>query len=201
MPNMNIAAPKDEDELQHLLYTAVKTGKPMAVRYPRGQGIGVTLKAEMHLLPVGKWEVLKEGTDLTVIAIGAVVSPALYAVQSLAKEGLDCALINGRFAKPIDFELLTGLSSRKRRLLTVEENVLSGGFGSSILEYLAQSQPHSFKIECISLPDRFIEHGNPAIFRAQYDLDTAGIIRRIKAAFPEVLIEKSVKPLSLPASF
>ncbi len=196
IPNINIASPKDEDELQHLLYTAVNLKKPMAIRYPRGQGTGAPLAPDLHLIPVGNWEILENGSDLAVIAIGSTVQPALEAVKDLQKEKIYCTLVNGRFAKPLDLELIKTLTSRTKRLLTVEENVLNGGFGSSILEYVTQSLPNDICIQCIGLPDCFIEHGNPSIFHAQYGLDKNGILKRIKNTFPELFIQKPFKPLS-----
>jgi 1-deoxy-D-xylulose-5-phosphate synthase len=194
LPNMHIAAPKDEDELQHLLYTAVKAGKPMAVRYPRGQVTGTPLKTDMQLIPLGKWEVLEQGADLTVVAIGSTVYPAWQAVKELAKENLACTLVNGRFAKPLDAELLTRLTSGTKKLLTIEDNVLYGGFGSAILEYLNLSHKNDVKTECLGLPDCFIEHGNSSVLRARYGLDATGIIRCINNSFPELFIQKAIRP-------
>jgi 1-deoxy-D-xylulose-5-phosphate synthase len=187
IPNMVISAPKDEDELQHLLYTAIKAGQPMAIRYPRGYGEGVALKPDLQLLPIGKGEILKEGLDLAIIAIGSVVYPALNAARLLSDVGIDCAVINARFAKPLDSEMLLGQAKKTLKLVTVEENALAGGFGNAVLDWLAQAGLSQVKVECIGLPDQFIEHGSPELFRAKFDLDSAGIARRTKAAFPELL--------------
>jgi 1-deoxy-D-xylulose-5-phosphate synthase len=199
IPNMVVSAPKDEDELQHLLYTAVKAGSPMSIRYPRGHGEGTALKTDPEFLPIGKGELLKEGPDLAILAIGSTVYPALNAARVLSDEGIDSAVVNARFAKPLDSVMVLE-QARKKRLITVEENTLSGGFGSAVLELLAQTQTSGVRIDCIGLPDRYIEHGRPDLFRSKYDLDSAGILRRIKAAFPDLKARKSARPLSSPAS-
>jgi len=197
IPNMVVSAPKDENELQHLLYTAVNAGCPMAVRYPRGQGEGVVLSPEFRMLEIGKGEILKEGADLAILAIGSMVTPALNAARCLSEEGIDSAVVNARFAKPLDSELVLAMARKTRRLLTVEENALAGGFGSAVLELLAQARLNDVTVECIGLPDRFIEHGSPEILHEKFELNPAGIVRRVKTAFPELLIKK---PLITPKS-
>ncbi len=191
IPNMIVAAPKDEDELQHLLFTAVQTGGPMAIRYPRGSGEGVTFKPDFQCLPVGKGEILREGQDLAILAIGSTVYPAMKAAALLEKEGIESTVVNARFAKPLDSELILSLASRIRRFVIVEENVLSGGFGSAVLDLLAKSGLSRVSVERIGLPDQFIEHGNPDIFRDKFDLNPSGIVRRVKTTFPELLIKHS----------
>jgi 1-deoxy-D-xylulose-5-phosphate synthase len=190
IPNMVVSSPKDEDELQHLLYTAVKAGRPMAVRYPRGYGEGVSLNPELHLLAVGKGEILKEGADLAVLAIGSTVYPALEAAKILAADNIDCGVINARFAKPLDSELILETARKTGRIITIEENALSGGFGSAVLDLLAKFKLCQVKVECLGLPDQFVEHGSPDLFRAKFDLDPEGIVRRAKSAFPELLVKK-----------
>jgi 1-deoxy-D-xylulose-5-phosphate synthase len=192
IPNMIVASPKDEDELQHLLNTAVKAGKPMAVRYPRGSGEGVALKAGLQLLPIGKAEVIKEGADLAILAIGSTVYPSLKAAEELAGDGIECSVVNARFAKPLDSALILELAKKARRLITVEENALTGGFGNAVLHLLAQSNLSQIKVECLGLPGQFIEHGHPDLFRAKFDLDSAGIRRRIKKAFPELAVKRTL---------
>jgi len=187
---MVVSAPRDENELQHLLYTAVKAGQPMAVRYPRGHGDGVDLSPDLRVLETGKGEIIKEGSDLAILAIGSTVTPALNAAKLLAEEGIDAAVANARFAKPLDSDLILGLAQNTGRLITVEENTLKGGFGSAVLELLAQSKIERVTVERIGLPDRFIEHGNPELLKAELDLDTAGIIRRIKSAYPDLLLKQ-----------
>lgn len=198
IPQMIVSAPKDEDELQHLVFTAVKTGQPMAIRYPRGFGNGIKLKSELELIPVGKGEILREGSDLAIIAIGSPVRAALEAADLLILESIECAVINARFAKPLDNELILGVAGKTNRVLTIEENTLAGGFGSSVLNLLVQNGMGQVKVECIGLPDRFIEHGSPELFRSKFDLDSTGIVRRIKAAFPEIGLKKPL--ISSPTS-
>ena len=189
LPNMTVAAPKDEDELRHMLYTATKLGGPMAIRYPRGQGVGVPLDEPLRLLPIGVSELVRQGDDLTIAAIGPAVWQALAAAEELSACGIECAVLNARFVKPLDRETLLALASRNGRLVTIEENVLAGGFGSAVLEALDQAGLTSVQVERIGLPDRFIEHGPQELFRAMFDLDAAGIVRRVRAAFPELVVE------------
>jgi 1-deoxy-D-xylulose-5-phosphate synthase len=184
IPNMLVAAPGDENELQDMLFTAVSAGQPIALRYPRGMGQGVKLRPELHALPLGKGKVLKQGKDVVIFALGSMVYPSLEAAALLDKRGIDTAVINARFAKPVDSAMVMEFAGKTPYLVTVEENTLRGGFGSSILEILAQSALQSLKIELIGLPDKFVEHGQQELFREKYDLDAAGIARRIISAFP-----------------
>ena len=186
LPNLTVAAPKDEDELRHLLFTATKLGGPMAIRYPRGRGVGAPLSDGLELLPVGVSELLRSGDDVTIAAVGPAAWAALAAAQELAASGVECNVVNGRFVKPLDSEMLLGLASRTGRLVTVEENVLAGGFGSAVLEAIESAGMEGVRVERIGLPDRFIEHGPQEIFRSMFDLDSEGIVRRVRAAFPEL---------------
>jgi len=187
VPNMVIAAPKDEDEFQHLLYTAVGAAQPMAVRYPRGDGEGVPLGRGFCLLPMGKGEILRKGEDVGILAIGSTVYPALAASERLEKEGIHCAVANARFAKPLDSDLIMELSAHTKRLLTVEENALAGGFGSGVLELLGKANLDGVRVECLGLPDRFIEHGPQELLRTMFNLDSEGIAMCIKTAFSELV--------------
>jgi 1-deoxy-D-xylulose-5-phosphate synthase len=186
IPNMVVAAPKDEDELQHLLFTAVKAGCPMAVRYPKGKGQGVPLSTDLQQLPLGKGEILRDGQDVCILAIGSTVYPALDAATQLAEEGIECTVINARFAKPLDSELILEQTSRTKRLVMVEENTLAAGFGSAVVQLLESSKLPGVRTECIGLPDEFIEHGPQELFRSMFDLDAEGIARRIRGSFPEL---------------
>ena len=177
IPNMVVAAPKDENELQHLLYTAVKSGKPMAVRYPRSPGLGVPLDATLHEIPLGKGEVVREGADVAIIALGASVSQSLEAAQRLASKGIEAAVVNARFAKPLDRTLITNLANRVKNIVTVEENVLSGGFGEGVNKLLEESGLSDIKVRNIGIPDEFVEHGTQSTLRAKYGLDTDGIVQ------------------------
>ncbi|MFC2007128.1 1-deoxy-D-xylulose-5-phosphate synthase [Chloroflexota bacterium] len=181
IPNLVVSAPKDENELQHLLYTAVKSGRIMAVRYPRGAGLGVELDAELHEIPIGKAETLRNGDDVVILAIGVTVSPALEAARKLSAKGVEATVVNARFVKPLDAELITSLAHRIKRVVTVEENTLSGGFGSSVTKLLQEADICDAQIKNIGIPDEFVEQGTQEDLRAKYDLDADGIFRRVMA--------------------
>ncbi len=189
VPNMVVAAPKDEDELRHLLFTAVNAACPMAVRYPRGNGEGVPMEHVLQQLPIGKGEVLREGHDLSILAIGSTVYPALTAAEQLSKDGVKCTVVNARFAKPLDQDLIVELGARTKKVLTIEENSINGGFGSAVLELFESHNLSDIKTRCIGLPDEFIEHGPQAMFRSMFGLDPKGIVRKVRASFPELFPE------------
>jgi 1-deoxy-D-xylulose-5-phosphate synthase len=191
IPNLIVAAPKDENELQHLLYTAVRCGKPMAVRYPRGCGVGVALDKELHEIPIGKWEVLRDGDDLALLAIGPMVTPALEAARMLAENKIEATVVNARFAKPLDSETLTGLASHIKRIITVEENTLSGGFGVSVLRHFQELAINDVQLRAIGIPDEFVEQGPQAVLRARYGLDARGIVRQALAMVPNHALTRS----------
>jgi len=178
IPNLVVSAPKDENELQHLLYTAINSESPMAIRYQRGSGVGVELDTVLREIPVGKGEILREGGDIAILAIGATVAPALEAAEELASNGIEATVVNGRFAKPLDSELITGLASHIKRLITVEENTLSGGFGSNIVNLVQKSGITDVQVRSIGIPDEFVEHGTQAILRSKYGLDAKGIVKQ-----------------------
>ncbi|MFC1958768.1 1-deoxy-D-xylulose-5-phosphate synthase [Chloroflexota bacterium] len=184
IPNLIVSAPKDENELQHLLYTAVKSSHPMAVRYPRGMGSGVKLDTELHPIPIGKGEIIRHGEDVAILAIGVMVTPSLEAAQELASRGIEATVVNARFAKPLDSELILDLASRTQRMVTVEENVLSGGFGSSVIDLLQESGISDVQVKSIGLPDEFVEQGAQAILRSKYGLDAKGIAEQVLSLFP-----------------
>ncbi len=184
IPNLIVSAPKDENELQCLLYTAVKSDHPMAIRYPRGAGLGVDLDTEPQPIPVGKGEIVRHGENVAILAIGAMVAPALEAAQELASSGIEATVVNARFVKPLDSELIVDLARRIRRMVTVEENTLSGGFGSSVLDLLQKSGISDIQVESIGLPDDFVEQGAQTILRAQYGLDAKGIAGQVLSLFP-----------------
>ena len=186
VPNLIVSAPKDENELQHLLYTAVESGYPMAVRYPRSAGLGVKLDAELHAIPLGKGEVLRSGDDVAILAIGTMVAPALEAATELSASGVEATVVNARFVKPLDSDLIIGLASRIKRIITVEENTLCGGFGSSVATLLQKSGRNDIQVKSIGLPDEFIEQGDQTILRAKYALDAEGITRQLLLFFPDL---------------
>jgi len=186
IPNLIVAAPKDENELQHLLYTAVKSDHPMAIRYPRGSGLGVELDTELHPIPIGEGEILRHGEDVAILAIGAMVAPALEAAQQLASKGIESTVVNARFAKPLDSELILGLANRIKRMVTVEENALSGGFGSCVVDLLQKSGISDVQVKSIGLPDEFIKQGAQAVLRSKYGLDAKGIAQQVLTLFPNL---------------
>jgi 1-deoxy-D-xylulose-5-phosphate synthase len=185
IPQLVVSSPKDENELQHLLYTATKLGQPTAVRYPRSPGTGVPLDTELHEIPVGKSEVLKYGDDVAILALGASVIPSLDAATNLAAQGIEATVINARFAKPLDTVLINEIAGRVKRIVTVEENVLAGGFGSAVAGLLQQSSRYDLTIKTIGIPDEFVEHGTQAVLRAKYHLDGKGIAQKVTELFPE----------------
>jgi 1-deoxy-D-xylulose-5-phosphate synthase len=190
LPEMTVMAPKDENELQHMLKTAVYSGTPIALRYPRGAGYGVPMDCDPAPLEIGRGEILTEGDDLTVVAIGATVYPALEACRILATEGIRATVINARFVKPLDRELILKAASATGALLTVEENALAGGFGSAILELLASEGMTGIRMKRVGIPDRFIEHGSQTQLRADLGLDAAGI-----AASARTLLARKDAPI------
>ena len=181
IPHMVVMAPKDENELQHMLKTAVDCQCPVSIRYPRGKGIGVNLDADPKTLEIGKGEVMREGLDLAIFAIGATVYPALAAAEQLAPEGIGIKVINARFVKPLDAELICQTVKSIKKILTVEENVLPGGFGSSVLELLAEKGLTGVEVKCVGVPpDVFVEHATQAQLRRKYGLDEDGIVRAVR---------------------
>ncbi len=175
IPNLIVSSPKDENELRHLLYTAIKSGKPMAVRYPRGTGLGVATDDNLHEIPIGKAEVLREGSDVAILAIGVTVQAARDAAENLSKLGIEATVVNSRYAKPLDSELILNLAGRIKRIITVEENTVKGGFGNCVLDLLQEENVSDIQVKCLGLPDTFIEQGTQEIIRNKYGLDAAGI--------------------------
>jgi 1-deoxy-D-xylulose-5-phosphate synthase len=179
LPNIVVMAPKDENELRHMLRTAVEYPGPAAVRYPRGEGFGVPLDPEVKTIPVGEAELLRDGDDLALVAYGTLVHPALEVAAELGAEGLSVAVLNARFAKPLDATRIVALAKKVRGLVTVEEHTGQGGFGSAVLEALAEAGV-ALPVRCLALPDHPIEHGDPAKQRAEAGLDGAGMARALR---------------------
>jgi 1-deoxy-D-xylulose-5-phosphate synthase len=180
IPNIVVMAPADENELQHMLKTAVECKYPVSLRYPRGKGVGVPLEDDLKSLAIGKGEVLREGSDLAIFAIGSTVHPALAAARRLEAEGVNIKVINARFVKPLDAELLSQTASQIKKIITIEENVLQGGFGSAVLEMLAEKNINNIQVKRLGLPDEFVEHATQAELREKYGLDEEGIVRAIR---------------------
>lgn len=161
IPNLILAAPADENEMQHMLKTAFDAKAPFVLRYPRGTGFGVKLDDEPQDLPIGKGVWLKKGKDATILAIGNRVHPALAAAEALKKHKIDCGVVNMRFVKPLDTQIIDEALKVSKHLVTVEDNMLAGGFGSAVAEYLADKQAN-FKLLRLGIGDKFVEHGKVA---------------------------------------
>jgi len=180
IPNMIVMAPKDENELQHMLRTAVECQGPVAVRYPRGSGRGVPIDEMPVSLAIGRGEILCEGSDLAVIAIGATVDAALSAAEELRKEGISVRVVNARFVKPLDADLVCRTARELKKLVIVEENVLLGGFGSAVLETLAAGGISGVQIRQLAIPDAFVEHATQQELRHIAGIDKDAILAAIR---------------------
>jgi 1-deoxy-D-xylulose-5-phosphate synthase len=181
LPGLTFMAPKDENELRHMLKTALELNGPVALRYPRGAGYGVPLDKEIQSLPIGKGELLRDGADLTIVAIGSTVMPAFKAAEQLAGQGINAGVINARFIKPLDADLILGQARVTGRIITVEENVLQGGFGSAVLELLHDNGMSQVKVKRIGIPDHYIEQGSQAQLRKDVGIDAEGIATAVQA--------------------
>ena len=178
VPNMVVMAPKDENELQHMVKSCVGCDRPAAVRYPRGSSLGVDMDPTPQTLPLGKGELLRDGVDIALVAIGVTVHPAAAAAERLEQEGVSAAVVNARFVKPLDAALIGAVARRVKCLLTVEESSAMGGFGSAVLELLAREGVVNLPVRCMGLPDRFIEQGPQDLLRRNYGLTADGICQQ-----------------------
>jgi 1-deoxy-D-xylulose-5-phosphate synthase len=176
LPNMVVMAPKDENEMRRMLMTALKHNGPIALRYPRGSGTGGILDKALEPIPIGKGQILKDGEDVLVLAVGRTVYEALDAYAELSKQGISAAVVNCRFVKPLDIELIGSLVKKIPRIITIEENVRQGGFGSAVLEFLNDAGITGFQLERIGVADTFVEHGPQNLLRSKYGIDAAAII-------------------------
>jgi 1-deoxy-D-xylulose-5-phosphate synthase len=179
MPNMIVMSPKDENELRHMLYSAYLSEKPTVVRYPRGEAYGVIMDKTLKEIPIGTWERLKDGMDIAIVACGNTVYPALSAAMELEGEGIHCSVINGRFVKPMDREMLVSLAQEVPKIMTVEENVLIGGFGSGVMEILSE-EGITIPVKRLGIPDAFLPHGSQGSLRKSIGIDKEGIKKSIK---------------------
>ena len=181
LPNFVVMAPKDENELQHMIYTGIKYDKgPIAIRYPRGSGYGIPMDKEFTFIPIGCGEILKESTqdEAVILAIGSTVYPAMEASKLLQKEGIKVAVVNMRFVKPIDKDLLKGFIRKGiRKFVTVEEHMLAGGFGSAVMETLENEE---VSIHRLGIGDHFVEHGPQEILRENEGINSKGIADKVK---------------------
>ncbi|MBN1277596.1 MAG: 1-deoxy-D-xylulose-5-phosphate synthase [Deltaproteobacteria bacterium] len=182
LPNMTLMAPKDENELRHMLYTAIQQSGPVAIRYPRGSAVGVEMDQEYRSIPIGQMEILREGSSLLILALGSAVYPSLEAASRLEEEGLSVCVVNCRFAKPLD-KRLSDLAKSIGRILIVEENIRQGGFGGAILEFLNDNGIENLRLKRLGLPDKFIEHGPAEMLKKKYGLDASGILKGARDLF------------------
>lgn len=180
VPNMVVTAPKDENELQHLMKTCLQYEGPASVRYPRGLSLGVKMDAEPTTLPIGQGELLKEGTDVAIIAIGVTVWEAFKAASRLEQHGISTAVVNGRFVKPLDANLIAEVAKKVRYVVTVEEGARMGGFGSAVLEALSGLGLSHLRTKVLGLPDWYIEQGPQDLLRERYGLTADGIFESVK---------------------
>jgi 1-deoxy-D-xylulose-5-phosphate synthase len=178
MPGLVVMAPKDEGELRHLLYTATLIGKPVAIRYPRGTGVGVDIEEELRVIDIGKGEILKEGEDVCLLAVGRMVEAAIYAAELLEQRGISTSVVNMRFVKPMDKEILRWAAERHLLVVTIEENSLIGGFGSGVLEFY-EVENINVSVTRIGIPDEFVPHGSTKRLLAEIGLDPGGIAYRV----------------------
>ncbi|MCZ6801463.1 MAG: 1-deoxy-D-xylulose-5-phosphate synthase [Nitrospirae bacterium] len=189
MPNLAIMAPKDENELQHMMKTCQTHNGPIALRYPRGASLGVEMDEEMSPLPIGKGELLREGSDVAIVAIGVTVHKAEEAAQRLEEEGISAAVVNARFVKPLDTQLIGAVAKRVKCLLLVEEGARMGGFGSAVLEFLSDEGILNVPTRCLGLPDWFIEQGPQDLLREKYGLTADGIYHQAKQLLDRVPLQ------------
>ena len=180
-PNIVLMAPKDEAELRDMLFTAIEHEGPVALRYPRGNGVGVDISAKPKLLEIGKSEILREGTDAAIIAYGSMVYPAIEAAEVLKSDGIEATVVNARFVKPLDEETILDLARNHSLIVTVEEAYLAGGFGSAVLELLeANDLQDKVKLVRMGVADEIVTHGDPKLLLGHYGLNADGIRDRVK---------------------
>jgi 1-deoxy-D-xylulose-5-phosphate synthase len=183
LPNIVLMAPRDEAMLARMLRTALTYDDgPVALRYPRGEGVGVPMPRSIAPIEIGRGEILREGDRVAVVGYGSGVQKALEAADLLAEGGLDVTVADARFAKPLDEELLTSLAAEHELLVTVEEGVLAGGFGSAVWECLNEAGGQVPRILRVGLPDRYVAHGKPALLHAEVGFTGRAIAQRIEAA-------------------
>jgi 1-deoxy-D-xylulose-5-phosphate synthase len=192
IPNLILMAPKDENEFQHMLNTASLLAQPVAIRYPRGRGEGVAMDSTLKLLEMGKGEVLAEGGDLLMLPVGSMVYRACEVARKLREEGIRVTVVNPRFIKPLDSQLLCGLAQKIGRVVTIEEHILAGGFGSAVIELLHERGLLDVEVLRLGIPDQFLEHGPQRVLREKWGLDCRGILARVKDFFMgEVDLQKA----------
>jgi len=180
IPGMVVMAPKDENELRNMLYTAIYHNGPIAMRYPRGSCVGVKLNSIFEKIKIGKAETMRQGNDIAILAIGNMVYPSLNAAEILAKEGIDAEVVNMRFVKPLDGDVIQNISKRFSHIITVEDHSIRGGFGSAVLESLSKFEFKNKHFKVHGIPDEFIEHGSIPELHAILKLDATGIANVVR---------------------
>ncbi|UYZ20710.1 1-deoxy-D-xylulose-5-phosphate synthase [Mesobacillus jeotgali] len=181
LPNMVLMMPKDENEGQHMVYTAIKYDEgPIAMRYPRGNGLGVPMDEELKEIPIGTWEVLREGEDAAILTFGTTIPMAMEAAEILARQGVSVKVVNTRFIKPLDEEMLVGILNNNMPILTIEEAVLQGGFGSFVLETSHDLGYQHVEIDRMGIPDQFIEHGSVDKLLEEIGMTTEDVVLRMQ---------------------
>ena len=181
LPNMVLMMPKDENEGQHMVYTAIQYNEgPIAMRFPRGNGYGVEMDEQLEALPIGSWEVLKDGRDATILTFGTTIPMAMKAAALLEKQGISVKVVNARFIKPMDTAMLHDLLKTDKPILTIEEAVLQGGFGSGVLEFAHENGYHGAVIDCMGIPDEFVEHGSVNKLLEDIGLTAENVVLNIK---------------------
>jgi 1-deoxy-D-xylulose-5-phosphate synthase len=181
IPGFTVMAPKDEEELRRMIVTALAQDGPVAVRFPRGKALGVELSAHPQPIPIGSWEMLREGADAALLAVGPLVHEALGASELLAQNGVHATVINARFIRPLDEAMLHSVARKTPLLITLEENTTTGGFGGCVAEFLMRQTSSAPQIRMLGLPDCFVEHGSIKELRARYGLDAASIAKQVAA--------------------
>lgn len=185
LPNMVVMMPKDENEGQHMVKTAIEyNGGPIALRYPRGNGLGVPMDEQLEALPIGSWEVLKKGSDAVILTFGTTILMAIDAAEKLAEQGIQVEVVNARFIKPMDEAMLHAIFKQLLPVLTLEEAILQGGFGSAVLEFAHDNSYHDAIIDRMGIPDQFIEHGDVAELMDEIHLNSDQIVRTVTKLIP-----------------
>lgn len=194
-PNIILMAPKDEAEMRDLMLTAIEYPGPAAIRYPRGNGVGVDINLPPKKIDVGRAEIIREGGDVAILAYGSMVYPAIEAAKALEKNGVEATVVNARFVKPLDSDLIIALARSMRLIVTVEDAYLAGGFGSAVLELLEENGlSDKIKVVRMGVPDRIVTHGDPKFLLANYGLDAEGIYSKVVEALDVMDGKRTEKP-------
>lgn len=180
IPNMVCMAPKDENELRQMLYSAIKYNSPCTIRYPRGSACGVEIQEEFSLVEKGKGELLSIGDDIAIIAVGSMVQEAIKAREELLNEKINCSVINARFIKPLDANLILATARKVKFIVTVEEGILAGGFGSAVLELLSDNNIYDVPVIRLGIKDKFIEQGTRQEILDECNLNSKSIVNAVK---------------------